>query len=108
MKMICYCLIQEGTISPEEMRSLEKGVEDIVEKHLASGVRLSMVVIPEGNGWMGGEPSKSSLVLVTTPDIEQAARVDLLAAIRDLWTETTNCTAHDIMITAPPLSSLTA
>ena len=104
--MICYCLIQEGTISPEEMQSLERGVESIVEKHLSSGVNLSWVVMPEGSGWMGGEPSKSSLVLLTTPDIEQAARVDLLAAVRDLWTETTKCTVHDIMISAPPLSSL--
>ncbi len=106
--MICYCLIQEGSVSPEEMRSLEIGIENIVGKHLASGVKLSWVVIPEGNGWMGGEPSKSSLVLLTTPDIEQPARVDLLAAIRDLWTDTTRCTVDDIMISAPPLSSLVA
>jgi len=104
--MICYCLIQEGKISPEEMRSLERGIENIVEKHLASSVNLSWVIIPEGNGWRGGEPSNSSLVLLTTPDIEQPARVDLLAANRDLWTEITECTVDDIMITAPPLSSL--
>ncbi len=104
--MICYCLIQEGKISPEEMRSLERGIENIVEKQLASGVNLSWVTIAEGNGWLGGEPSNSSLVLLTTPDIEQPARVDLLAAVRDLWTEITKCTVHDIMITAPPLSSL--
>ncbi len=104
--MICYCLIQEGKISPDEMLSLERGVANIVEKHLSSGVELSWVIITEGNGWLGGEPSSSSLVLLTTPDIEQPARVDLLAAIRDLWTEITKWTVHDIMITAPPLSSL--
>jgi len=104
--MICYCLIQEGKISPEEMGTLEKGIENIVKKHLASGVNVSWVTISEGNGWLGGEPSNSSLVLLTTPDIKQPARVDLLAAIRDLWTDTTKWTVHDIMITAPPLSSL--
>ncbi len=104
--MICYCLIQEGKFSPEEMRSLERGIEDIVEKHLASGVDLSWVTIAEGNHWLGGEPSDCSLVQLTTPDIEQSARVHLLAAIRDLWVQTTGCTAHDIMINAPPLSAL--
>lgn len=106
--MICYCLIQEGQLSQEDVRRLEKGIENIVEKHLASGVNQSWVVIPKGNGWKAGEPSASSLVLLTTPDIEQAARIDLLGAIRDLWTEATRCSVDEIMISAPPLSSLVA
>ena len=88
------------------MQRLEEGIENIVDKHLASGVKLSWVIIPKGNGWLAGEPSNNSLVLLTTPDIDQSARVDLLAAIRDLWPEVTKWTAHDIMISAPPLSSL--
>ena len=106
--MICYCLIQEGQISQEDTQRLATGIENIVEKHLASGVNLSWVVIPKGNGWKAGEPSTSSLVLLTTPDIEQAARIDLLGAIRDLWTEVTGCSVDEIMINAPPLASLVA
>ena len=106
--MTCYCLIQEGKISQEDMRRLEIGIEKIVEKHLASGVKQSWVVIPEGNGWKAGEPSTTSLVLLTTPDIEQAVRIDLLGAIRDLWTEGTRSSVDEIMISAPPLSSLVA
>jgi hypothetical protein len=106
--MFCYCLIQEGRLSPEHVRRLEKGVENIVEKHLASDVRQSWHVIPKGNGWKAGEPSTASLVLITTPDVEQDARVDLLHAICDLWTEVTGCTVDDIMISAPPLSSMVA
>ena len=106
--MICYCLIQEGTISSTDERQLEAGLENIVEKHLASQVKLSWVVIPEGNGWKGGEPSTTSLVLLTTPDIEQDARTDLLQAICDLWTEVTDYSVDEIMISAPPLSSLAA
>ena len=106
--MICYCLIQEGQLSQDNVSRLEKGIENIVEEYLASGVKQSWVVIPKGNGWKAGEPSTSSLVLLTTPDIEQAARVDLLGAIRDLWTEVTGCSVDEIMINAPPLSSLVA
>jgi len=106
--MVCYCLIQEGQLSQGNLSQLEKSIANIAEEYLASGVRQSWVVIPKGNGWIGGEPSTSSLVLLTTPDIEQAARVDLLGAIRDLWTEVTGCTVDEIMITAPPLSSLVA
>ena len=106
--MVCYCLLQAGQISPEDMRRLETGIENIVEKHLASGVNLSWVVIPGGDGWKAGEPSTTSLVLLTTPDIEQDARVDLLGAIRDLWTEVTGCTVDEVMITVPPLSALAA
>jgi len=106
--MTCYCLIQEGKISQEDMRRLEIGIEKIVEKHLASGVKQSWVVITEGNGWKAGEPSTTSLVLLTTPDIEQAVRIDLLGAIRDLWTEGTRSSVDEIMISAPPLSSLVA
>lgn len=34
--MICYCLIQEGKISPEEMRCLERGIEfgDMIDWNL--------------------------------------------------------------------------
>ena len=106
--MICYCLLQEGQLSQANMSRLEKDIENVVEEHLASGVKQSWVVIPKGNGWIGGEPSTSSLVLLTTPDIEQAARVDLLGAIRDLWTEFTGCSVDEVMINAPPLSSMVA
>ena len=106
--MICYCLIQEGQLSQDNVSRLEKGIENIVQEHLASGVKPSWVVIPKGNGWIGGEPSTSSLVLLTTPDIEQAARVELLGAIRDLWTEVTGCSVDELMINAPPVSSLVA
>ncbi len=106
--MICYCLIQEGQLSQGNMSRLKKSIENIVEERLASGVKQSWVVIPKGNGWKAGEPSTTSLVLLTTPDIEQAARVDLLDAIRDLWTEVTGCTIDEIMISAQPLSSLVA
>ena len=106
--MICYCLIQEGQLSQENVSRLEKSIENIVQEHLASGVKQSWVVIPKGNGWKAGEPSTTSLVPLTTPDIEQAARIDLLGAIRDLWTEVTGCSVDEIMINAPPLSSLVA
>ncbi len=106
--MMCYCLIQEGQLSQDNVSRLEKGIENIVEKHLASGVNQSWVVIPKGNGWKAGEPSTSSLVLLTTPDIEQDARADLLRAICDLWTEVTRCSVDEIMVSAPPLSSLVA
>ncbi len=106
--MICYCLIQQGKIAQEDIRRLETGIENIVEERLASGVKQSWHIIPKGNGWKAGEPSASSLVLLTTPDIEQAARIDLLGAIRDLWTEATRCSVDEIMISAPPLSSLVA
>ncbi len=106
--MTCYCLIQEGTISQEDMLRLEAGLETIVEKHLASGVTASSVVIPKGNGWKAGELSTSSLVVLSTPDIEQDARTDLLRAICDLWIEVTQCSIDEIMVCAPPLSSLVA
>ena len=106
--MMFYCLIQEGQLSQDNVSRLEKGIENIVEKNLASDVKQSWVVIPKGNGWKAGEPSTSSLVLLTTPDIEQAARVDLLGAIRDLWTVVTGCSVDEVMINAPPLSSMVA
>ncbi len=105
---ICYCLIQEGQLSPEDMSRLERGINNVVEKHLHSDVNQSWHVIPEGNGWNAGEPSTTSLVLVATPDIEQDARADLLGAVRDLWTEVTGCSVDEIMISAPPLSSMVA
>lgn len=104
--MICYCLLQEGQLSQENVSRLEKDIENVVEEHLASAVKQSWVVIPKGNGFIGGEPSTSSLVLLTTPDIEQAARVDLLGAMRDLWTEVTGCSVDEVMINAPSLSSM--
>ena len=104
--MICYCLLQEGQLSQENVSRLEKDIENVVEEHLASAVKQSWVVIPKGNGFIGGEPSTSSLVLLTTPDIEQAARVDLLGAMRDLWTEVTGCSVDEVMINAPYLSSM--
>jgi hypothetical protein len=45
LMMICYCLIQEGQLSQDNVSSLEKGIENIVEEHLASGVKQSWVVI---------------------------------------------------------------
>ncbi len=104
----CYCLIQEGQLSPEDVSRLEKGLDNVVEKHLHSDVNQSWHVIPKGNGWKAGEPSTTSLVLIATPDIEQDARADLLRAICDLWTEVTRCSVDEVMISAPPLSSLVA
>ena len=51
--MICYCLIQEGQLSQENVSLLEKSIENIVEENLASGAKQSWVVIPKGNGWLG-------------------------------------------------------
>jgi len=42
--MICYCLIQEGQLSQENVSRLEKSIENIVEEYLASGVKQSWVL----------------------------------------------------------------
>ena len=99
----CICLIQENQISESSQKTLEAGIAKIVASHnLVELGDFKWIVVPEGQGWTDAKPSTSSVVTIYTPAIEQPVRVEVLNAICDLWTETTNCHINEIIASVVP------
>lgn len=99
----CVCFLQEGQIPDHVVDRLRAGITDLVRSaQLAGAVEFAVIVVPEGQGWTAGAPSKTSVVSLTAPPMPQERRVPLLHALCELWMSHTGCNAEEILATIMP------
>lgn len=98
------CIVQEGVIAADLRPGLTTGLVAVCTSLLgepAESVRVSFTEVPEGSGFKGGEPSRTSLVMGTIPPgCESQLRTQLLKDIEDMWRRTTGCAVDEVVVAA--------
>ena len=98
---LCGCMVQDGQVSDSQKQVLEQGLGAISARFFGTPAETAWTTVASGNGWTGGQPSSTSLVVMYVPrGIDQEMRTSILEAICDLWTETTGCSISEIVATA--------
>lgn len=95
------CNMVRGAIPAQEQTLLEAKLKDVYQSLVDASAKISFVwvLIPEGQAYQARRPSATSTLLVPVPDgFEQSKRVAMMEAVRDLWMETTRCTANQVVI----------
>lgn len=101
----CVCLIQENQIPDEHIKVLESGIHNIIaDYNMDTLADIKWIVIPEGDGWTAAAPSTSSVVTLYAAPISQETRIDVLNALCDLWTDTTQCSINEIIASVIPVN----
>ena len=94
------CIVQDGQAAHRETAALEAGLHDIYAEHFdAEPTTVTWRVVPSGQMFTEGRPSTSSIIapqLARSTTLEQ--REGFMRAICDLWTATTGCTDHEIVV----------
>lgn len=98
---LCGCMVQEGQVPESQVQILEQGLGEISSRFFGTPVEVAWTSVASGNGWTGGRPSSTSLVVMyVPPNLDQEVRISILKAICDLWTDTTGCSISEIVATA--------
>lgn len=95
------CIIQADSNADQRRDQLEQRLTDHHAKHYPhEHTTFSWMAIPPGHMCTEGQPSTSSIVSCfvdheTTLD----TRASYMRDVCDLWTETTDCTDHEVVVT---------
>jgi hypothetical protein len=102
--MACQIMLHEGVIDAGLRPSLEEGIRRIYADVVgvpAADLEVEYVVVPAGNWFTAGYPSRNSIVLTTVPaGFGSESRTRLMSEIYDHWRATTGCTPNEIVLTA--------
>ena len=95
------CLVQADGNADRMREALERRLAESHAKHYANEcVSFSWLPIPPGHMFTEGRPSTSSIVSCF---IDHTTTLDTRAAymrdVCDLWTEITDCTDHEVVVT---------
>lgn len=103
---LCGCMVQAGQVPDSQLEVLEEGLGEISTRFFGEPADVAWTTVASGNGWTGGKPSSTSLVVMYVPaGLEQTVRTTLLESICDLWTETTGCSISEIVATARDMAN---
>lgn len=103
------CVIQANSNADQERDQLERRLAESHAKHYPDEhTSFTWMPIPPGYMFTEGQPSTSSIVLcfidyTTTLDTRDAYMRDVC----DLWTEITECTDHEVVVTITETASAT-
>ncbi|MEO1060348.1 MAG: hypothetical protein AAFZ07_02940 [Actinomycetota bacterium] len=103
------CVIQAGSNADTRADELERRLREHDAKHYpAEEVEVTWVPIPPGHMFTEGEQSTSSVVScfvdhVTTLDLRET----YLRGVCDIWTEVTDCTDHEVVVTITETATAT-
>lgn len=95
----CACIVQEGRVTPEMRRRLEGELSAIADRHFTEELGVGWFDVAKGNGWTAGEPSKSSVVVMSAPAVSRETRTEILSAICGAWAQETGCHVNDVVAT---------
>lgn len=97
--------VQEGQAAHAHMRELEAGlvrigIDLLGDQHDAT---ITWTVVPPLHMFTEGRPSTTSMVIRSVdPTLTLQDREPVMRAVCDLWTSTTGCTDHEILVTTIP------
>lgn len=98
------CLVQEDSAAARLTGTLEHRLAALHRSHFPDdAVTVSWRVVPRGHMFTEGRPSTTSIIVcrvshVTT--LEQ--RESYMRGICELWTATTGCTDHEVVVSIHP------
>ncbi len=96
-----HCLIQEGGHADARRDVLEQRIRaHHVATYPGEDVDVRWTVIPPGRMFTEGRPSTSSIVSsFIEHETTFAGREAYLRGVCDLWTDVTECTDHEVVVT---------
>ena len=97
--------VQEGQAAHGHTQELEAGLVRIGREMLDDDVdaTISWTVVPPGHMFTEGQPSTTSMVIRSVdPALPVQEREPFMRAVCDLWSTTTGCTDHEILVTTIP------
>ncbi len=103
------CIIQRDQSAATCVAELEAGLHEIHAKHFADEpTTVSWRRLPPGDMFTEGKPSTSSIVsCVLGCATSLPEREAFLRAVCELWTSTTGCTDHEVVVAVTETEPLT-
>lgn len=100
------CVIQADSPASNVTAELEAGLAAAHERHYpGEEVTVSWRHVPVGQMWTEGRQSTSSIVgCALTHETDRDQRERYMRDICDLWTSTTGCTDHEVVVAITELS----
>lgn len=94
------CVIQEGSAAESAAEALERQLDDLHRAHFPDeSTSVSWRSVPPGYMFTEGRQSTSSIIAcVISHDTTLAQREQYMRGVCDLWSETTGCTDHEIVV----------
>ncbi|MEM7404290.1 MAG: hypothetical protein AAF458_03310 [Pseudomonadota bacterium] len=84
-------MVQQKQAANRLQSVLQKSLTDFIWRNFRVQASIIWMPITAGNGFTAGLPSKSSVVSLTAPEpLARARRAELLRALCDVWTQTTD------------------
>ncbi len=95
------CLIQEGSRADARRDELERRLRENHGRHESGELAdIHWVPIPPGRMFTEGKPSTSSIVsFFVERETTLDERASYMRGVCDLWTEVTECTDHEVVVT---------
>lgn len=94
------CVIQEGSKASASTETLERQLVELHRSHFpGEEATVSFRAVPEGFMFTEGRQSTSSIIAcVVRHETTLAQREQYMRAVCDLWSSTTGCTDHEIVV----------
>ena len=95
------CIIQADSNADRRRDQLERLLAEHHATHYpGQRATVSWMAIPPGHMFTEGRPSTSSIVSCFVDDVTTLdTRAVYMRDVCDLWTETTDCTDHEVVVT---------
>ncbi len=98
------CMIQEGSLSPAQIRQIESVSAVLYKQHFDSNYRLLplWLSIPCGQAFVAAQPSRASSVMFPVPDqLPEMARHHFMREFSTAWMQITQCDKNQLIVVAP-------
>ncbi len=108
-KFLVICSVQQELYPESLYAELEKGIAAVYTQcfGLQAKTKVMWMIVPKGQAFLAGKPSHCSTIAASVVDgLSQAQRTAFLQAMLRQWMMMTNCSKHDVIITAADASKL--
>ncbi|MEM1249157.1 MAG: hypothetical protein AAGA81_03220 [Acidobacteriota bacterium] len=94
----CNCIVQEGQVSAALEARLRSGLNELAVRAFGSEAEITWRVVPRGNGFTAGEPTKASVVSFRAHEpLAQSRREEVLRELCDFWIGETGCSVDELV-----------
>ena len=100
-KIRMMCLIQESSISSQEIRLLESNAKRLYQKHFGQDYKIMTVwaVIPMGQAFLAAQPSTASTVSIPVENgLDNERRHAFMAEFCQMWMDIVHCNKNEIIL----------
>jgi hypothetical protein len=108
-KFLVICSVQQELFAESQYAELEKGIAAVYTQSfgLQAKTKVMWMTVPKGQAFLAGKPSHCSTIAASVIDgLPQEQRTAFLHAMLRQWMMLTNCSKHDVIITAADASRL--